>query len=77
MKDLLQNLLQNLPKILEILPSIIKYIPWILLTGGLGYGIYLLFSNTPPLYVCYNNQMYELQLFSKVYVFKGDTCIQM
>jgi len=77
MKDILQNLLQNLPKLLEILPSIIKYIPWILIVLGIGYGAYLLYSDTPPLYVCYNNQMYELQLFSKVYVYKGDVCIQM
>ena len=77
MKDILTNLLQNLPKILEVLPQIIKYIPIILVLIGLGYGLYLLYSDTPPLYVCYNNQMYELKWLSKVYVFKGDTCIQM
>ena len=77
MKDILTNLLQNLHKILEVLPQIIKYIPIILVLIGLGYGLYLLYSDTPPLYVCYNNQMYELKWLSKVYVFKGDTCIQM
>lgn len=77
MKDILTNLLQNLPKILEILPQIVKYIPIIILLVGLGFGAYILYTDTPPMYVCYNNQMYELKWMSKVYVFKGDTCIQM
>lgn len=77
MKDLLQNLFQNLPKILEILPSIIKYLPWLMLIFGVGYGAYLLYNDFPPLYVCYNNEIYELQLGSKVYTYKGGNCIQM
>ena len=77
MKDLLASLLNNLPKILEVLPQIIKYIPIILLIVGLGYAVYILYNDFPPLYVCYNNQIYELQWGSKVYTFKGDTCIQM
>ena len=77
MKDILANLLQTLPKILEVLPQIIKYIPIILVLVGLGYGLYLLYSDTPPWYVCYNNHVYELKWFSKVYVYVGETCIQM
>ena len=77
MKDLLANLLQNLPKILDTLPQIIKYVPIILVLFGLGFAVYVLYNDAPPFYVCYNNQVYELKMWSKVYVFKGDTCIQM
>lgn len=77
MKDVLANLLQNLPKILEVLPQIIKYIPIILILFGLGFAVYILYSDMPPMYVCYNNHVYELKFFSKVYIYNGDTCIQM
>ena len=77
MKDLLASLINNLPKILEVLPQIIKYIPVILLIAGLGYAAYIFYNDFPPLYVCYNNQIYELHWGSKVYVFQGGTCIQM
>lgn len=77
MKDLLANLLQNLPKILEVLPQVIKYLPILLIVIGIGFALYVLYTDTPPLFVCYNNQVYELKFFSNVYVFKGETCIQM
>lgn len=77
MKDVIQNLLANLPKILEVLPSVLKLLPAIIILLILGLGGYWLYMEAPPLYVCYNNQSYELQFFSRVYKFKGDTCIQM
>lgn len=77
MKDVLSNLLQNLPKILEVLPLVIKWVPIILLLIGLGFVAYKFYTDAPPIYICYNNQMYELKWLSKVYVFKGDTCVQM
>lgn len=77
MKDLVASLINNLPKIFELLPQIIKYVPLILIIAGLGYAAYIFYIDFPPLYVCYDNQIYELQFGSKVYVFKGGYCIQM
>jgi hypothetical protein len=73
----MKDLLNYLPKILEVLPKIIKYVPVILIIAGIGYAAYIFYSDFPPLFVCHDNEIYELQWGSKVYKFKGGYCIQM
>lgn len=68
-----------LPKILELMPGIIKYIKYIpILAGmvGVGYGIYYAANNMKDPYKCYNNQLFEQKsVLSNVYIFIGEPCV--
>lgn len=75
----MKDLLKYLPQLIEFLPKISKFLPTLLVVislGGVGYLIYLFYTEMPPLYRCYNNHMYELKWGSKVYTFVGDTCVE-
>jgi hypothetical protein len=75
----MKELLKFLPQILQALPEVIKYIkyiPLLLLIGGVGYGGYMFFSNMKDPYKCYNNQLFEQKsILSNVYIFNGETCV--
>lgn len=71
----MKDLLKYLPQLLSILPSIIKYVPILLIIGGVGYGGWYFANQLPPTHLCINNELYELQLGSTVYSFKGTYCI--
>jgi hypothetical protein len=76
----MKQLLEMLPKILGLMPEIIKYIKYIpILAGmaGVGYGIYYAANNMKDPYKCYNNQLFEQKsVLSNVYIFNGETCIE-
>lgn len=75
----MKELLEKLPQILGMMPqiiSILKYIPILMLLGGLGYGAYYFVQNKKDPYKCVNNHVFEqLRVDSDVYVFLGGTCI--
>ena len=75
----MKDLLKSLPQILSALPEIIKYIkyiPVLMVLGGLGYGVYYYAQNHKDPFICVNNQVFEqLRLDSDVYVFRGETCV--
>jgi hypothetical protein len=75
----LKALLEILPKLLELMPGIVKflkYIPILMILGGIGYGAYYATQNYRDPYKCFNNEVYEqLRVDSDVYVFKGGYCI--
>ena len=77
--QIMKQLLEILPKILGMMPEIvkyIKYIPILLILAGVGYGVYYASINMKDPYKCYNNQLFEQKsLLSNVYIFKGDTCV--
>ena len=76
MKDLLRGLLQNLPQILQILPSIGKFLPILLIVGSIIAGIYFFVINYKDPYKCVGNEIWEqIRWDSNVYVFKGGYCI--
>jgi hypothetical protein len=72
-------LLEILPKLLELMPGIVKflkYIPILMVLAGIGYGAYYWTQNYRDPYKCFNNEVYEqLRVDSDVYVFKGGYCI--
>lgn len=76
----MKELLESLPKILGFMPEIIKYlkyIPILLVLGGIGYGGYYFMQNAKDPYKCYNNQLFEQKsIISNVYIFNGETCIE-
>jgi hypothetical protein len=76
----MKDLLEILPKILGFLPEVIKYlkyIPIIMVLGGIGYGVYYFMQNAKDPYKCYNNQLFEQKsVLSNVYIFIGETCIE-
>jgi len=76
----MKDLLEILPKILGFLPEVIKYlkyIPIIMILGGIGYGLYYVMQNAKDPYKCYNNQLFEQKsVLSNVYIFIGETCIE-
>ena len=76
----MKDLLEILPKILGFLPEVIKYlkyIPILLILGGIGYGVYYVMQNAKDPYKCYNNQLFEQKsVLSNVYIFIGETCIE-
>ena len=76
----MKDLLEILPKILGFLPEVIKYlkyIPIIMVLGGIGYGVYYVMQNAKDPYKCYNNQLFEQKsVLSNVYIFIGETCIE-
>ena len=75
----LKALLDILPKLLELMPEIVKflkYIPILMVLAGIGYGVYYATQNYRDPYKCFNNEVYEqLRVDSDVYVFKGGYCI--
>lgn len=75
----MKQLLEILPKILGMMPEIvkyIKYIPILLILAGVGYGVYYASINMKDPYKCYNNQLFEQKsLLSNVYIFNGETCV--
>jgi hypothetical protein len=76
MKDSLKELLKYLPQILNILPSIAKYLPVLFILAGLGLAAYYLSINYKDPYVCVNNEIYEqINITSNVYKFKGGYCV--
>jgi len=74
-----KQLLEMLPKLLSVMPELvkyIKYIPILMILAGIGYGIYYGMQNYKDPYLCYNNQLYEQKFISSnVYVFIGDVCV--
>ena len=75
----MKQLLDILPKLLGMMPELvkyIKYIPILMILCGIGYGIYYAAQNYKDPYKCYNNQLYKQKsLDSNVYVFVGDICV--
>jgi len=76
----MKDFLKNLPQILSVLPgiiSVLKYIPILMLLGGIGYAGYFFFQRYQDPYKCYNNEIYERMSFdSGVYKFKGGYCVE-
>ena len=75
----MKQLLEMLPKILGMMPEIVKYIkyfPILMILGGIGYGTYYVVQNYKDPYKCYNNQLFQQKsIDSNVYVFVGDVCV--
>ena len=75
----MKQLLEMLPKILGMMPEIvkyIKYIPILIILAGIGYGIYYAAQNYKDPYKCFNNQLYQQKsIDSNVYIFIGDVCV--
>jgi len=75
----MKQLLEILPKLLGMMPEIVKYlkyIPIIMILAGVGYGIYYATINFKDPYKCHENEIYEqVNMFSGVYKFKGGYCI--
>lgn len=75
----MKQLLEILPKLLETIPELvkyIKYIPVLMILGGLGYGAYYIMQNYRDPYKCFNNQLFKQKsIDSNVYIFIGETCI--
>ena len=75
----MKQLLEILPKLLGMMPELIKYIkyiPILMILAGIGYGIYYGMQNYKDPYLCYNNQLYaQKSIDSNVYIFVGDTCV--
>lgn len=75
----MKDLLKFLPQILGYMPQIIKYIkyiPILMILGGIGYaGYYFVITYKDP-YKCFNNEIYErMSIDSAVYKFKGGYCV--
>ena len=75
----MKQLLEMLPKLLGMMPEIvkyIKYIPILMILAGIGYGIYYAAQNYKDPYKCFNNQLYQQKsIDSNVYIFIGDVCV--
>jgi hypothetical protein len=75
----MKQLLEMLPKILGMMPEIVKYIkyfPILMVLGGIGYGAYYVAQNYKDPYKCFNNQLFKQKsIDSNVYVFVGDVCV--
>ena len=75
----MKDLLKNLPQLLGALPEIIKYlkyIPILMILGGIGYLAFYYMQNHKDPYKCVNNQVFEqIRVDSDIYVFKGETCV--
>ena len=75
----MKQLLEILPKLLGMMPEVvkyIKYIPIIVILAGLGYGAFYFTQNYRDPYKCYNNQLFKQKsIDSNVYIFMGDPCI--
>lgn len=75
----MKQLLEMLPKLLGMMPEIVKYIkyfPILMILGGVGYGVVYFVQNYKDPYKCFNNQLYaQKSIDSNVYVFVGDICV--
>lgn len=75
----MKQLLEMLPKLLGMMPEIVKYIkyfPILMILGGIGYGAYYVMQNYKDPYKCFNNQLYQQKsIDSNVYIFIGDVCV--
>jgi hypothetical protein len=77
----MKDLLKFLPQILSFMPEIvkyIKYIPILMVFGGIGYGAYYFATTYKDPYKCHNNEIYErMSIDSEVYKFKGGYCVNL
>jgi hypothetical protein len=75
----MKDLLEKLPQILGMMPQIVqflKYIPILMILGGIGYGVFYYMENHRDPYICVNNHVFEqIRIDSDIYVFKGGTCV--
>jgi hypothetical protein len=75
----MKDLLNLLPKLLEMMPGVVKflkYIPIIMILAGVGYGVYLITLNYKDPFKCVNNEIYQqVRVDSNVYQFKGGYCV--
>jgi hypothetical protein len=75
----MKDLLNILPKLLEMMPGIVKflkYIPILMVLAGVGYGVFYWSQNYRDPYKCVNNEIYEqVRVDSNVYQFKGGYCV--
>ena len=75
----MKQLLELLPKLLGMMPEIVKflkYFPILMVLGGIGYGIFYWSQNYRDPYKCVDNQIYEqVRVDSNVYEFKGGFCV--
>ena len=75
----MKELLRMLPQILGAMPEIVKYlkyIPILMVLGGIGYGAFYYMENHKDPYICVNNHVFEqIRIDSDIYVFKGGTCV--
>ena len=75
----MKNLLDILPKLLELMPGIVqflKYIPILMILAGVGYGAFYWSQNYRDPYKCVNNEIYEqVRMDSNVYQFIGGYCV--
>ena len=75
----MKELLKILPQILENMPAVVKYlkyIPILMVLGGIGFGVMYYMQNHKDPYKCVNNQVFEqIRVDSDIYVFKGETCV--
>ena len=56
----MKQLLEILPKLLGMMPEIVKflkYIPILMILFGIGYGAYYVMQNYKDPYKCYNNHL--------------------
>jgi len=76
----MKDLLNILPKLLELMPGIVKYlkyIPILMILAGIGYGIFYWSQNYRDPFKCVDNQIYEqVRVDSNVYEFKGGYCVE-
>jgi hypothetical protein len=75
----MKQLLEILPKLLGMMPELIKYIkyiPILMILAGIGYGTMYFVQNYKDPYKCFNNQLYkQISMDSNVYTFIGDICV--
>jgi len=75
----MKQLLEILPKLLGMMPELIKYIkyiPILMILAGIGYGVVYVIQNYKDPYKCFNNQLFQQKsIDSNVYVFVGDICV--
>lgn len=75
----MKDLLNILPKLLEMMPGIVKflkYIPILMILAGIGYGAFYWSQNYKDPYKCVDNHIYEqVRVDSNVYEFKGGFCV--
>jgi len=76
----MKDLLNLLPKLLEMMPGVVKflkYIPILMILGGIGYGVFYWSQNYRDPFKCVNNEIYEqVRVDSNVYQFKGGYCVE-
>ena len=76
----MKDLLKFLPQFLEMMPGIVKflkYIPILMVLGGIGYGVFYWSQNYRDPFKCVDNQIYEqVRVDSNVYQFVGGYCVE-